>query len=253
MIEECIEKLRDDFAWPELEREHTFTLATSIASYALPGDYDSRQNETLWNRTQARPLIGPMSAEEWQQYKSGLIGSLPGQRFRVKGSTLLQFFIDPTPSSTENGQTVAYEYLSTTACRPKTWIASTSWTAWTYCWYNGNIYLKASGTTTGTTAPTHVTGSTSDGGISWTYVSTGYPAFLFDADEAVLQNSLIIDGAVWRFKRERGLEYKGLQAEAETQIEQAKSKLVGAGTISLRASVEGPKMLGLENYPEQDF
>lgn len=256
MIDKTIDEIRDDFPWPELEREYTFTLVTSTASYALPGDYDSRTNESIWNRTQALPLIGPLSASEWQLYKSGLVTASPRQRYRVKGSTNTQMFIDPTPSSDENGETIAYEYLSTTARRPKTWVASTAWAGIQYCWYNGNIYDRGvvTAATTGTTAPTHVTSSASDGTITWTYVSAGYPAFDDDTDEVILQNSLIIDGAVWRFKRERGLDYQELRFDAEKQIEDAKTKLIGASTISVSGGQgQQPHMIGLDNYPEQDF
>jgi hypothetical protein len=253
MIDQTILEVAGSFPWPELEREYTFTLSTSTASYALPPDYDSRQNLTLWNRTQARPLIGPVDAVAWQTSKSGLVASLPDQRFRVKGWTDTQFFIDPTPTSGENGQTCVFEYISRTTIRPITWAASLVFGANTYCSYNGNIYKTTAGGTAGSTAPTHTTGSASDGTVTWVYQTAAFESFTLDTNEVILDNSLIIDGAVWRFKRERGLDYEALQKEAEDNIEISKTRLLGADVISYRDDGQYYPVLGLRNYPQQDF
>lgn len=254
MIEVAINEIKDDFPWPELVREYTFTLATSTDSYAFPGDYDRRMNLSLWNRSQKWPLMGPIDAVEWQLYKSGLITTFPRQRFRVKGSGTSQFFIDPTPSSSENGQTCVYEYVSTNAVRPKTWIASTSWAGLRYSWYNGNYYDRGGvgAATTGTIAPTHTSGSVSDGSISWTYINTPY-AFTYDSDEVILDNVMIQDGAIWRFKLERGLDFQDLKAQALDQIETTKTKLMGAGVLTVNNRMMGAPLIGFWSYPEGNF
>lgn len=254
MIEKALDDIKDTYVWPELEREYTFTLSTSTASYAFPTDFDSRQFGTEWNRTQHWPLIGPLDAVEWQQYKSGYTTSFPMQRFRVKGSSTTQFYIDPTPSSSENGQTIVYEYISTNVVRPKTWVASTAWAGFQYCWYNGNYYDRGGvgAASTGTTPPTHVTGSASDGSISWTYINTTYP-ITYDSDEIILDNSMIIDGAVWRFKMERGLDYQELKLNAEEGIELAVTKLAGAATMTINQKRLGAPLIGPWSYPEGNF
>lgn len=255
MILATLQEISDDHPWPELQKETTFTLVTGQASYALPGDFDRVQNDTLWNRTQRWPLIGPLDPVLWQQYKSGLVTTLPRQRFRVKGWTDTQFFIDPTPTSAENGQTIAFEYISATTIRPKTWAANTVWTDLQYCSYNGNIYDRGStgAATTGTTAPTWTSGTSSDGLINWTYVSAAYDAFVNDTDEAILNHQIVEQGAVWRFKRERGLDYETLRADAEQQLEVAKTKLSGAEIVSLNRNQVGPVGIGPWSYPEGNF
>lgn len=253
MIEKTAQEIRNSFAWPELWKEYTFTLSTSTASYALPGDYDRRQNETLWNRTQHWPLIGPVDAVEWQNYKSGLITTLPRQRFQVKGWATNQFYIDPTPTSAENGQTCVYEYLIRTVFRPKTWVTSTAFSAGTYCSYNGNIYKTTAGGTTGATPPTHTTGSASDGAVTWTYQSTYFETITADTDECILDNQMIIDGAVWRYKRERGFDYQELKQDAEDQIDLIQSKLSGAGVLSVNGKMRLPPMIGPWSYPEGNY
>ena len=253
MMEQAAQELRNEYRWPELQREHTFTLATSTASYALPGDFDRFVFETLWNRTQTWPLLGPLDAVEWQHYKSGLITSFPDNRFRVKYWGIKQFFIDPTPTSDANGQTCAYEYITRSVFRPKTWAASTSFAASSYCSYDGNIYQTSAGGTTGSTAPTHTSGSTSDGGVTWTYISTAYESIIADTDECLLDNQMIIDGTVWRYKRECGLDYQELRADAEKLIEIAKTKLSSAGILSISNASKLPWMIGPWSYPEGNF
>lgn len=254
MLEKTGQELRSAFHWPEMVREYTFTLTTSAASYALPVDFDSILTATWWNRTRSWPLIGPLDPVEWQQYKSGLITSFPRQRFRIKGQTGTQLFIDPTPTSSENGQTIAYEYLTRSVYYPIVWIASTSWAGHSYCSYNGNTYAKTAGTSTGTTPPTHTSGAVSDGGITWTYNST--TQFEYSSDDTdlfVLDDQLMIDGAVWRFKRERGLDYEELKRDAEEQIDNAKSKLAAANALSLSNRAQFPFMIGPWSYPEGNY
>lgn len=253
MIEQAMSEIGSDFPWPELEKEYTFTLATSTASYALPGDLDRFQFETLWNRTQTWPLIGPLNATEWQQYKSGAIASFPRQRFRIKGWATNQFFIDPTPSSSENGQTVAFEYISATTIRPITWVTGLVAAATTYCSYNGNIYYTSAGGTAGATPPTHTTGSASDGTVTWVYQTAAFTTITLDTDEILLDNQLIIDGAIWRFKRERGLDYEDQKREALDAINMSKTRLTGAGVISWSRGHAVPPMLGVWSYPTGSF
>lgn len=249
MIEQAAQEIRNEFPWPELIREYTFTLATSTDSYALPGDFDRTIMESLWNRTQKWPLIGPLDAVDWQNYKSGFTTNLPRQRFRIKYWANSQFFIDPTPTSGENGQTLVYEYVSKTVFRPKTWVTATAFAAATYCSYNGNIYYTSAGGTTGASAPVHTSGSASDGTVTWVYQSGAFETITKDTDEILLNNQMIIDGACWRFKRERGLDFEEAMRIAEEQKDLAKSKLQGAGVLSVAKQRLGVPMMGTWSYP----
>lgn len=257
MLEEACSKVGSEYPWVELEKEYTFTLATSTDSYALPGDFDRIQNQTLWNRTQKWPLIGPLDAIQWQTYKSGLISTVPRQRFRVKGWTNNQFFVDPTPSSSENGQTCVYEYISKTTIKPGlVWVALEGFTGIRYCSYNGNIYDRGGtgAATAGTSAPVHTSGTVSDGSISWTYLNSPFETFTYDSDQVILDNQMIIDRAVWRFKQERGFDFEDMRAQADAQLEINKTKLSGANVISVIGDGAGyPPILGINNYPQGNF
>lgn len=255
MLELAGKEIRDQFSWPELHKEYTFTLATDTGSYALPSDFNSVLFETHWNRDQSWPLIGPLSPQQWQTIKSGITSTVPRARFRVKGYTSAQFFIDPVPGSGENGQTLVYEYTTKTWLRPKTWIASTSWAGMQYCFYNGNIYDRGGtgAATTGTTPPTHLSGSVSDGSITWTYYGNSFETFNHDNDEIILDQEDIIAGAVWRFKREKGLFYEEARKDAEDGLTVSISSLQGANTISWSGGSEIPPMIGPWSYPNDGY
>ncbi len=61
------------------------------------------------------------------------------------------------------------------------WTASTAYSASSsnpiYVESSGNLYRATTGGTSGTTAPSHTSGSISDGGITWTYISAATTGF----------------------------------------------------------------------------
>lgn len=105
--------------WVELIAEHTFNTADGTASYALPSDFRAFANMSWWDRTNFDPMFGPVSPAEWQFLKSSVAGDTGTitKWFRVKGSSSTQFFIHPTPTSTDS---TAYDYYS------KNWITKQS-------------------------------------------------------------------------------------------------------------------------------
>lgn len=205
MIEKTVNEVKDEFPWPELTKEHTFTLVNGQASYSLPSDYDRRLNQTLWNRTQALPLVGPMTAVEWQQYKSGLVATIPIEAFRVSGFAAATFNITPTPTSGEAGQTCVFEYISAHAIQ---------------------------------------TGSGP---------ATYGERFTADTNVVLLDPWMIVDGTVWRYKRERGQDYEDLRADALSQLESTKTKIMGAGILSLNGVTFRSLMVGPWSYPQGNY
>lgn len=243
---------RNKFRWPELNREFTFTLATSTANYALNDDFDYQIHDTHYDRSNSWPLLGPVTPQEWQLLKSGITTAGQRKRFRVKGIASNQLYIDPTPTSSDNGNTLVLEYQSKNWIRPKTWAASTAFAAGAYCFYNGNWYYTSSAGTTGSTAPTHTTGSTSDGGITWAYYSSPYDTFTADTDVSLLDEDILAMDIQWRFRRDAGLEFEDFRRETNEAWARASTSKSGMRTLPITPSGAG-FLLGEQNIPEDGY
>jgi hypothetical protein len=100
------EALMTEFPWQRLIKEYTFATVSGTAAYDFPSDFDRPVNQSQWDRTNHWQLDGPISPQEWQFRKGGIVSSGPRSRFRIQGN---QVKIDPTPTSVF---TVAYEYVS---------------------------------------------------------------------------------------------------------------------------------------------
>ena len=119
--------------WTILQRLHTFTTVDGTSEYSLPADYGRMIINTHWDRSNYEPIYGPISPQAWQEIKSGLLGSgIVGRRFRIARTTsgiTRKFYLDPTPTSSDDNETLAFEYISTYYCASSGGTAQAVWTA----------------------------------------------------------------------------------------------------------------------------
>lgn len=238
------EEIKAAHVWPQLIRVHSFTLATDTAAYALPADFDSFQYETHWDQSNNWLLDGPVSPTEWNLRKYGTLTTAPRLRFRVQGFADDELYLHPTPGSGDSGNTVSFEYLSRTWIRPKSWVTATAFAASSYCWNDGNIYQTASGGTTGATAPTHTTGSASDGTVTWTFVAHPYEEFVADTDEFIIPEQVIRTGLIYFWRETHGLDTPYFRDKFERAMRSFVVKKRGARSFNLTGkrlmSARGP-------------
>lgn len=98
----------------------TFTFGQS--DYALPSDFQRPVDNTFWDRARFWSMRGPQSPQQWQLYKSSVIGRASIQRryrFRsIRNSTGAPqgtyLSIDPLPL--DNGSQLVFEYVSNGWC-----------------------------------------------------------------------------------------------------------------------------------------
>lgn len=76
--------------------------------YALPADFLSQINMTHWDRNQHWEVLGPVTPQQWEYLKSGIITVGPRLFYRLLG-TYFQIF--PLPS--EYTSRIVFEYNST--------------------------------------------------------------------------------------------------------------------------------------------
>lgn len=95
--------------WSVLVEEHTFTLSTSDQDYALPSDFRWIVPNTTWDRSDDRIVLNPITGEEWQFLKAWTSVAGLNRRARIRGG---QLEFEQTITSSDNGKTIAFEYLS---------------------------------------------------------------------------------------------------------------------------------------------
>lgn len=252
LADEEVRDLSDNFVWPQLSKEYTFTLVDGQANYDLPDDFDQHIFSTQWDRDNHWRLVGPMTAEEWQHWKSGVSTLSPRRIFRIKGAQNSKLYLHPTPDAGDAGQTMAFEYLSTQVVRPAAWVASTSYTAGTYVWNDGNIYYTAGSGTSGTTEPTHTSGTVSDGGITWAFYGDSYQTFRADTDTCLLSERVIKLGVKWRFRAARRFDFAEEFRQYQDALSKSKAKLSSAREVSITGR-ESLNLISSRNLPDSGY
>jgi hypothetical protein len=112
--------------WTALTVEHVF-VANGTSSYTLPSDFRSLINDTMWDRSRFWKMRGAMSPQQWQMYKSSIIGrATVERRWRLRlpsgdaaGATV-GFQIDPDIGTSDDSSTFVYEYVSNNWVRSAT-------------------------------------------------------------------------------------------------------------------------------------
>lgn len=96
LLNRCGNEMVVGYPWEQLVKTWTVPVVAGQASYSLPDDWNYFIDQTQWDQTNHWPLLGPKSAQEWQQLKSGVISSGPRMRYRIVGA---RFEIFPTPGT----------------------------------------------------------------------------------------------------------------------------------------------------------
>lgn len=105
------------------------TFQFGQSDYSLPSDFQRVIDNTLWDRSRYWQMRGPQSPQQWQVYKSSVIGQASVQRrFRFRQEAGAQrISIDPVP--TDNGSPLVLEYVSNAWCQSAGGDAQTTWLA----------------------------------------------------------------------------------------------------------------------------
>ena len=94
--------------WQVLQKEKTFTAtATETQASVIPTDFDRFVFKTFFNRTGNRIVSGPLTAQEWQDFK-GRSAVVVYDAFRQRGNDLIMM---PVPDA---GDEYAFEYICNT-------------------------------------------------------------------------------------------------------------------------------------------
>lgn len=114
------------FDWQVLTKEATFTTAAAEQQATLTSvvsNFARVIDETMWNRTQSRPVHGPLNAQQWQRRKAAAAQAGVQHCFRIRGDAIL---FNPVPPA---GDTIAFEYISSQWCRSAGGTPQIDWAA----------------------------------------------------------------------------------------------------------------------------
>lgn len=225
-------EIGEQYPWPKMYASGSITLVGGQASYSLPAAFSYYHYETFWNSSNRWRVLGPMSPQEYAEIRGYGLNTTVYQRFQVRGITNTELLISPTPTASQNGNIIIFEYIADRMARPRTWETGVVYGANSYTFYNGNYYSTTAGGTTGATAPTHTSGTVSDGGVSWTFYNGPYKEFLADTDETIFNQKTLEQGMLERFAEIHGL--TSVQPRFDIQMNedysrQQVSKIIYAG------------------------
>ena len=101
------QRLNFEYTWTTIANENQGVLLAGLGSpvTAYPAGFSYLLPETLWDRTNVLPLVGPLDAQDWQAMKAWIIKG-PRYQFRIRQGN---FYINPAPTA---GWTWAFEYMS---------------------------------------------------------------------------------------------------------------------------------------------
>ena len=92
--------------WQFLIKAVEYTAVGDQEFFDLPNDYARQVNQTQWDASNRRPLIGPKSPREWGWCQYGLIGTGIFYRYRIVNDQMQIF------PPVADGEKVAFYYIS---------------------------------------------------------------------------------------------------------------------------------------------
>lgn len=125
---EVLELMRQ-YDWQALLAEASFTTVAAETQTTLAvtaSDLFRICNDTMWDRTQSRKVLGPLDTEQWNRKKANAAQASASSWFRVRGNAILFY---PNPPA---GNSVYFEYMRNTpvldvdgSTRKTAWAADT--------------------------------------------------------------------------------------------------------------------------------
>ena len=230
--------LRNQRIFTQMKRTHIFTLEANRQFYPLPQDFFAAIMGTQYDDTTKFPLIGPLTDMQFDVREYGIAGFTPFPAFRIFGpdanpySAGGQFQVWPEPTAA--GDTLSFEYQSSSIFKPQNWTPSTAYTQTSpvdYVNANGNNYkCTTSGTSSSTTAPTgQSTTPVANGTAAFAYVPQSYDTILQDEDLSVFDEDLVIAGyKAWYYTAKGQPQADAAMGQFGKMIDSSKSRYYGS-------------------------
>lgn len=99
------------------------TLTFGQIAYDLPSDLEYFADRTFWDGAYLWELLGPISAQQKQLLRYGVVANGPRAKFYIR---INKMWLNPMPS---NGTLIAYDYYSNAWCASDAGVDQTTWAA----------------------------------------------------------------------------------------------------------------------------
>ncbi len=225
------------YDWVQLKRYYTFNTVQGQTFYQLPGDYFKPLRGTIYNNTQMREMMGPLSDAEYSEETLGITPSSDGRYgYRPYGAQGYQygsaqisaggFQISPPPSSTT--EALSLEHQSSSWVWPRNWETGVGYTIGNLRTGINNIYRATTNNTSGPTRPSWLTGSGQDGspGVLWTVSNEAYE-ISHDEDICLFDKEIMVEGMRLEFYKEKLTNPEQEWMNWENQVAMAASRAAG--------------------------
>lgn len=228
--------------WSQLKRIYTFTTATGVSTYQLPGDFDKLLVGTQWGVTNKIPLSGPISDAQLAFQTYGSVATSPFASYQINGAQgyiynttpytqRSQGYFEISPAGQNNTDQNVIAYLSSNFVWPRSWVATTAYSLGDIRTGVNNMYICTTAGTSGTTRPSVLTGTVVDGTVTWQVYTEPY-TILNDADFCLLDDDLMIEGLRWAWYRAKKQDYTQERLDWERSVRSAVGRQNGACEIN---------------------
>lgn len=109
--------------WQNLRKDYTFNTVVGQVDYDLPSDFEYFVQKTFWDNQFKWSLIGPISAQEKQILRYGVVASGPRNKFYIRENKM---WLDPVP---QDEVLIAYDYYSNHWCKSALGVTQPYWQA----------------------------------------------------------------------------------------------------------------------------
>lgn len=223
-----IKEIAERYPWSKLFKEGQILTVNGQESYALPGDFSHYHYSTFWDKSTQWYMCGPMSPQEYSQIKGSGFDKSIFSRFMLRGNAR-RLHILPVPAVDNN--IILFSYAAKRYAKPQDWTTGLNINAGDFIYWLDNYYKADNSGVTGGTAPTHTTGSVSDGSVTWAYYDGVYDEFLSDTDEPIFNERIFSEGVLERFLSDK----KDLKTTGkfDLEVEQEFAREIPGEKISL--------------------
>jgi len=202
------------------------------------------------------PLAGPISNGEMALQTYGITASGPYAKFQFNGAQGYVFNTSPysqtsagyfqiSPAGTNNTDQNVIAYISKNTVWPTNWLASTGYLAGAKVTGINNIYICTIAGTSGTTRPSALTGTQTDGTVTWTVYNETYPISA-DTDICLFDDELVVEGMRWAYWRAKKQDYGQEKSDWDDSVKVGLGRQNGA----ILVNAAGIDSAELPNVPD---